>query len=67
MHADSSAIVGNPIYLGLAGKWVDAPTKNTLTTTFSQVTSIFGLAIVGVAVQATASAGTGYGYVKCFG
>lgn len=67
MHADSSGIVGNPVYLGLNGTFVDAPTKNTATTAFSQVTSLFGIPTVGVAVQATASAGTAYGYVRCFG
>jgi hypothetical protein len=67
MHAYSSGIVGNPVYVGKDGKFVDLPTKNTIQTAFSQLTSIYGIPIAGVCVQATASAGTGYGYVKCFG
>lgn len=67
MEASSSGIVGNPVYLGLAGVAVNIAAANAAMTSFSQVTSLFGLTPMGVCVQATASAGTAYGYVKCFG
>jgi len=67
MDANSSGIVGGPISLGLSGTAYSIRTANTLTTTFSQVTSEFGLMVHGVVVQGTASAGTAYGYVRCFG
>lgn len=67
MDANSSGIVGGPVSLGKDGAFYSILTANTLSTTFSQVTSEFGLSVVGVVVQATASAGTAYGYVRCFG
>lgn len=67
MGADSSGIVGDPIYLTLSGAVQGIRPANTATTAFSQVTSQFGLVPIGVIVQATASAGTGYAYVRCFG
>lgn len=67
MHADSSGVAGQPIRLGLNGTFVDVANQATLTTAFSQATAPFGLMPIGVCVQATASAGTGYAYVKCFG
>lgn len=67
MHADSSGIVGDPIYLGLSGTVVGLGLKNTSTTAFSQATSQFGVQPIGVCVQATASAGTGYAFIRCAG
>lgn len=67
MAASSSGIVGGPIALGPSGTFQDIPTANSAMTSFSQLTSQFGLLAVGVVVQATASAGTAYAYVRCFG
>lgn len=67
MHANSSGIVGDPIYLGAAGAFYGITQANTATTAFSQATSQFGLVPAGVVLQATASAGTAYAYVRCFG
>lgn len=67
MEASNSGIVGTPLYLGLDGTFKGIAAANTASTAFSQITSLFGLVPVGVCVQATASAGTGYAFVKCFG
>lgn len=67
MHASSSGLVGGPVALTVAGVFQDIQTANSAMTSFSQSTSQFGLIGVGVVVQATASAGTAYAYVRCFG
>lgn len=67
MHANSSGIVGDPIYLGAAGTAYGITQSNSATTAFSQATSQFGLVPMGVCVQATASAGVAYAYVRCYG
>lgn len=67
MDASSSGIVGAPLYLGLSGVVAGIPAANTLSTAFSQLTSLYGIQAVGVCVQATASAGTGYAYVNVYG
>lgn len=67
MHANASGVVGDPIAVTLSGTVQGIAAANTAMTAFSQATSQFGLLVVGVCLQATASAGTGYAYVRCFG
>lgn len=67
MGDNASGVVGEPLYLGASGCFNGVAAKNTLSTAFSQITSLYGLQAVGVCVQATASAGTGYAFLKCFG
>lgn len=69
MGDSSSGVIGGGVYLGASGCFnnILSPGANTSTTAFSQATSLFGLHICGVVVQGTASAGTGYAYVRCFG
>ncbi len=64
---NASCTVGAPMALVGSGCWRSTVYTNTATTAFSQVTSEFGIFPQAVCVQATASGGTAYGFVRCFG
>lgn len=67
--ASTALAVGDPIYLGAAGKAIAV--AQTYTTALSQLTLVQGIQAYGVIVSACASGGTGssqaLAYVRCFG